>query len=165
MEPVAAAGTTDSHISAPADLPRKTTGFKWILLVIAVLSAIFLFALDNTIVADVQPRIVDSLGEIEKLPWISVAFALGAVSVNLLWYVDGDQTLATKSRLVVLMSMLHRMQGQDLLAVRIKDLLFGFCASFRGWLCGVRFGANHERAYCWANSVRYWRLRHLHRRN
>lgn len=72
-------------------LPRSVTGFKWILLFIAVLSSIFLFALDNTIVADVQPKIVDTFHETNKLPWISVSFALGAASVNLLWYVDASR--------------------------------------------------------------------------
>lgn len=71
---------------AAADVPpRKVTGFKWVLVIFSILSAIFLFALDNTIVADVQPKIVDSFGEINKLPWISVSFALGGVAVNLVW--------------------------------------------------------------------------------
>ncbi|KAJ5281644.1 hypothetical protein N7478_007016 [Penicillium angulare] len=66
-------------------LPRKATGIKWALLLVAALSSIFLFALDNTIVADVQPKIINDLGEIEKLTWISVRFALSAVEVQLLW--------------------------------------------------------------------------------
>ena len=45
----------------------------------------FLFTLDNTVVADVQPKTIGSLGPIDKLPWISVSFGLGAVSVNLVW--------------------------------------------------------------------------------
>jgi hypothetical protein len=61
----------------PPPAPRNTLSFT--LVVLAVLSSIFLFALDNTIVADIQPRIIADLGGIEKLPWISVAFALGAV--------------------------------------------------------------------------------------
>ncbi len=72
---------------------RKITGLKWVLVVIAVVSPFFLFALDNTIVADVQPKIVETFGDVEKLPWISVAFALGAVSVNLLWYVHNPDRL------------------------------------------------------------------------
>lgn len=64
---------------------QKLSRPTWIAVVLAILSSTFLFALDNTVVADVQPRIIDSLNEIEKLPWISVAFALGAISVNLLW--------------------------------------------------------------------------------
>ena len=66
--------------------PRQLKGISWVLVVISVLSSIFLFALDNTIVADVQPKIVATLGDIAKLPWISVAFSLGAVSVNLIWH-------------------------------------------------------------------------------
>lgn len=72
------------NIQKPRDMKSYTFG----LIVIAVLSSIFLFSLDNTVVADVQPAIVGSLGDIEKLPWISVSFALGAVSVNLIWYVN-----------------------------------------------------------------------------
>jgi hypothetical protein len=58
----------------------------WFSIVFSLLAALFLFALDNTIVADVQPRILYTLGGVDKLPWISVAFALGAVSTNLFWY-------------------------------------------------------------------------------
>ena len=53
--------------------------------VIAILSSVFLFALDQTIVADVQPSIIAEFGSINKLPWLSVAFLLGTASTNLLW--------------------------------------------------------------------------------
>ncbi|MCJ1386659.1 hypothetical protein MMC17_009785 [Xylographa soralifera] len=65
--------------------PRDLHGIIWVLVVVAVLWADFLVALDNTIVADVQPKILLDLGEIDKLPWVSVAFALGGVAVNLVW--------------------------------------------------------------------------------
>ena len=68
---------------------RKIRGVTWALVSISILSSIFLFALDNTIVADVQPKIVARFDSIEKLPWLSVAFLLGAVSTNLIWYVLG----------------------------------------------------------------------------
>lgn len=55
---------------------RTLKPVSWFFVVLSLLAALFLFALDNTIVADVQPSIVATLGEIEKLPWISVAFAL-----------------------------------------------------------------------------------------
>ena len=64
---------------------QKLSRPVWTAVVLATLSSTFLFALDNTVVADVQPRIVESLDDIQRLPWISVAFALGAISVNLLW--------------------------------------------------------------------------------
>ncbi|KAI9794009.1 MAG: hypothetical protein M1816_006634 [Peltula sp. TS41687] len=65
--------------------PRKVMGIVWGLVVAAILSSTFLFALDNTIVADVQPQIIGRFGQIGKLPWLSVAFLLGAVSTNLIW--------------------------------------------------------------------------------
>lgn len=55
------------------------------LVIVAILLALFLFSLDNTVVADVQPAIIDTLGEIQKLPWISVAYALGGIATNLFW--------------------------------------------------------------------------------
>jgi hypothetical protein len=66
----------------------KLRSLSWFCIVFSLLAALFLFALDNTIVADVQPRILHTLGGVEKLPWISVAFALGAVSTNLFWYLS-----------------------------------------------------------------------------
>ena len=77
----------DQPTSTPPSSPRNMEPWAWILLITSVLSSIFLFALDNTIVADVQPRVVKELGEIDKLPWISVAFAACGVSTNLMWYV------------------------------------------------------------------------------
>jgi hypothetical protein len=44
----------------------------------------FLFALDNTIVANVQPSIIESLGHVDMLPWVSVSYPLGVVALNLL---------------------------------------------------------------------------------
>jgi len=48
---------------------------------ITFLSTTFLFSLDNTVVADVQPAILESFGRIELLPWIGVGFALGTMMV------------------------------------------------------------------------------------
>jgi MFS family permease len=64
---------------------RTITGIKWALLVAGVLSSVFLFSLDMSIVADIQPRIINTFGEIDKLPWLSVAFALGGVATSLIW--------------------------------------------------------------------------------
>ncbi|KAL8697937.1 MAG: hypothetical protein Q9201_006842 [Fulgogasparrea decipioides] len=63
--------------------PRPVTGFLWVLIVISILSTTFLFALDNTIVADVQPAIIERFGSISKLPWLSVAFLVAAAGTNL----------------------------------------------------------------------------------
>ncbi|KAI1147628.1 major facilitator superfamily-domain-containing protein [Nemania diffusa] len=71
--------------SAEAPPIRKLKPLSWFFVVFSLLAALFLFALDNTIVANVQGKIIHTFGGIEKLPWISVAFALGAVATNLLW--------------------------------------------------------------------------------
>ncbi|KAL8828412.1 MAG: hypothetical protein Q9170_006611 [Blastenia crenularia] len=65
--------------------PRDAHGFLWVLIVLSILSSTFLFALDNTIVADVQPAIVERFGSISKLPWLSVAFLVSAAGTNLVW--------------------------------------------------------------------------------
>jgi MFS family permease len=47
----------------------------------------FLFAIDNTIVADIQAAIVISFGAgtVTKVPWLANAFALAAASLLLPW--------------------------------------------------------------------------------
>jgi hypothetical protein len=64
---------------------RKIHGWMWFLLVVSILSTTFLFALDNTIVANIQPAIVEEFNGVSKLSWISVATLLGAASTNLIW--------------------------------------------------------------------------------
>lgn len=75
---------------------RRITGIKWVLVVLSILSSTFLYALDNTVVADVEPKIVDRLGQIQKLPWLPIGFLVACLSTNLLWYV-GVYTLASDS--------------------------------------------------------------------
>ncbi|OJJ04859.1 hypothetical protein ASPVEDRAFT_153183 [Aspergillus versicolor CBS 583.65] len=65
--------------------PRDVHGVAWVLVVLSVFSCVFLFALDNTIVADVQPAIINEFGDLTMLPWLSVAFLLGAASTLLVW--------------------------------------------------------------------------------
>ncbi|KAI1660857.1 MFS general substrate transporter [Daldinia decipiens] len=60
---------------------RTLRGFKWFLAYSSLLSTVLFYALDSTIVADIQPSIIDTLGETEKLPWIGVAIFLGALTV------------------------------------------------------------------------------------
>ncbi|KAI1662265.1 putative MFS drug efflux transporter [Daldinia decipiens] len=80
------AETANNKQSSAGDPPvRKLKPMSWFFVVFSLLAALFLFALDNTIVANIQENIIYTLGGIEKLPWISVAFALGAVATNLLW--------------------------------------------------------------------------------
>jgi MFS family permease len=65
--------------------PRDISGIKWAIVVLSILSSTFLFALDNTIVADIQPVIVEHFDSVGKLSWLSVAFLIGAAATNLIW--------------------------------------------------------------------------------
>ena len=64
---------------------RQLHGFSWFLVVIATLSSCFLFGLDNTVAADIQPAVVQAFGSIDRLPWISVTFLLASASTTLFW--------------------------------------------------------------------------------
>ena len=64
--------------------PRNLNPFAWTCVVVSLLFSMFLFSLDNVIVADIQPSIISTLGNVDKLPWVSVGYALGATAVNLL---------------------------------------------------------------------------------
>jgi hypothetical protein len=85
-------------------LPRTIHGLKWALAgksytnlrkvhiyfltletVFAVLSSVFIFSLDQIIVADVQPAIVNYFGAVAKLPWLSVSLLLSVASSNLFY--------------------------------------------------------------------------------
>ncbi len=90
-------GDEANEKAPPGDQPgqvRAVTGIKWFLTVSSILSSTFLYALDQTVVADVEPKIVERFGEIQKLPWLPIAFLLAAVSTNLIWYVDGQTRLS-----------------------------------------------------------------------
>ena len=63
---------------------RQIHGFKWALTVGAILSCIFLYALDTTVVADIQPDIIASLGNFQKFPWLATAYALPSTALVLI---------------------------------------------------------------------------------
>ncbi|KAL8785574.1 MAG: hypothetical protein Q9195_008592 [Heterodermia aff. obscurata] len=71
------AASAEKSINAPEQQnpPRDVHGLAWILVVLSILSSTFLFALDNTIVADVQPAVVERFGSISKLPWLGKMYA------------------------------------------------------------------------------------------
>jgi MFS family permease len=64
---------------------RDMPAWKWTIVIAAIYSSQFLFALDNTIVANVQPAIVEEFNAVQKLTWLSVAFLISAASTNLVW--------------------------------------------------------------------------------
>ncbi|KAL8878107.1 MAG: hypothetical protein Q9198_004019, partial [Flavoplaca austrocitrina] len=60
---------------------RQITGFKWFLFLASTLTGMFIYALDNTIVADIVPVIVNEFSGVENLPWLSVGFMIGGVAM------------------------------------------------------------------------------------
>ena len=80
-------GHLETNMAAESSAPPiRPQGFPWFLIVISILTSTFLFGLDNTVVADVQPAIIERFNSIDRLSWISVAFMLGAAATNLFWY-------------------------------------------------------------------------------
>ena len=67
--------------------PRNTlmSPCRWAVLCFSMFIAMIQAALDSTITADLQPTIIDSLGEISKFPWINVTYSLGLGGSCLLW--------------------------------------------------------------------------------
>ncbi|KAL8937038.1 MAG: hypothetical protein Q9216_004627 [Gyalolechia sp. 2 TL-2023] len=64
---------------------RPIHGWRWTLGVAAILSSVFLFSLDQTIVADIIPAIVEHFGSVQKLPWVSVTLLLAAAGTINFW--------------------------------------------------------------------------------
>lgn len=56
-----------------------------VLIVFAILSSTFLFALDNTVIADVQLQIVLRFDSINDIAWLAVAFIMAATVANLFY--------------------------------------------------------------------------------
>ncbi|KAF3010362.1 hypothetical protein E8E14_009434 [Neopestalotiopsis sp. 37M] len=63
--------------------PRSVHGILWVLVVVSILSSIFLYAMDNTVVADITPTAANTFGDIVNLPWLSVGFLVGGTAVVL----------------------------------------------------------------------------------
>ncbi|KAI3317338.1 major facilitator superfamily domain-containing protein [Xylariaceae sp. AK1471] len=62
---------------------RSIRGFRWALICFAVFSANFLYGLDNTIVASIQPAVVSSFGNVNQLGWLGIGFPLGSIAIIL----------------------------------------------------------------------------------
>ncbi|PVH99527.1 efflux pump antibiotic resistance protein [Periconia macrospinosa] len=64
---------------------RELKGLRWTLVIVAVLSPTFLYALDNTVMANVRPSIIDTFGQLDMITWLSVAYPMGELGANPLW--------------------------------------------------------------------------------
>ncbi|OAA63630.1 MFS drug efflux transporter [Niveomyces insectorum RCEF 264] len=75
---VAAAAATDNDHG-----PGTITGFRWILVCIALYLSTFMYGLDTTIAADVQSAVVETYGTVGQLAWLGAGFPLGSIAVGL----------------------------------------------------------------------------------
>lgn len=65
--------------------PRQMKTWAWLLLSPSLFFANLLINLDSTVVADLQPQILEALGEISKFPWINQTYSLGVAAASLMW--------------------------------------------------------------------------------
>lgn len=79
----AASTQSADHDSATSVFVRDYKGWSWLLVCAAAYSSAFLYGLDTTIVADIQPFAVEQFGEVEKLGWLGIGFPLGSVATIL----------------------------------------------------------------------------------
>ncbi|KAL9098938.1 MAG: hypothetical protein Q9163_005493 [Psora crenata] len=61
------------HYASKEDI----SSLRWVILCSSLLLAELQAALDTTLTADLQPTIINTFGEILKLPWINVTYSLG----------------------------------------------------------------------------------------
>ena len=62
------------------------------------LIGLFLFSLDNTIVADVQPAIVDAFQSVDKIAWLATGFFLPTAGITpLTWWSNNSIRFAIRS--------------------------------------------------------------------
>jgi len=130
-------------------LNRPKGKLAWACAVLSLISSMFLFALDNTIVANVQPSIIEALNDKDLLPWVSVSYPLGVVGLNLLQCVH----ISARYHMLIMSS-----QDQHLRAVRQQDLLHRQRGAIRNRVRGVRRGAEHDGADLWTRGVRAGRV-------
>ncbi|KAF5585836.1 ABC transporter [Fusarium pseudoanthophilum] len=76
------AGSRDASLTETGQ--RSIQGWRWAVAYAAMLSTTLLFAIDNTIVANIQPSIINEFGHLELMTWIGTGFALGTMFI-LLW--------------------------------------------------------------------------------
>ena len=85
-KPLQSDTTSGPSASVGGVTTRKITGVAWFVVNVALLSATFLYALDNTVTATVRPGIVETFGHrIDMLPWVSVAYPMGEFGANPIW--------------------------------------------------------------------------------
>ncbi|KAK2602323.1 hypothetical protein N8I77_008867 [Diaporthe amygdali] len=74
----------DTSADSVPGFKREIHGLRWVLTVGAILACFFMYALDTTVVADIQPDIVAALGDFQKFPWLATAYVLPSTALVLI---------------------------------------------------------------------------------
>ena len=61
-----------------AEPQRQVTGFRWLLVCLAIFSGNVLYGLDTTIAADIQASVSETFNNVTQLGWLGVGFTLGS---------------------------------------------------------------------------------------
>ena len=69
---------TFSTVHDEPEPQRAVTGFRWVLVCIAIFSANVLYGLDTTIAADIQASVSETFHNVTQLGWLGVGFTLGS---------------------------------------------------------------------------------------
>ncbi len=67
-----------STVNDEAEPQRKVTGFRWLLVCLAIFSGNILYGLDTTIAADIQASVSETFNNVTQLGWLGVGFTLGS---------------------------------------------------------------------------------------
>ncbi|KAI3400547.1 hypothetical protein diail_2748 [Diaporthe ilicicola] len=82
----AGSAVLEAQLDSHDKLERTIKGARWAIVVLSVLSSTFLYALDNTVTANVRPSMIETFGNrVEWLTWLSVSYPMGEVGMNPLW--------------------------------------------------------------------------------
>ncbi|KAB5571970.1 major facilitator superfamily domain-containing protein [Coniochaeta sp. 2T2.1] len=81
LDPEKTDARTNENVATDRGPKRTITGWRWFIVFTSLMSTVLLFALDNTIVATIQPSIVETFNDQQSLAWIGVSFVVGQVVI------------------------------------------------------------------------------------
>ena len=67
-----------SDVNRVVESKRQITGFRWLLVCLAIFSGNILYGLDTTIAADIQASVSGTFDNVTQLGWLGVGFTLGS---------------------------------------------------------------------------------------
>ena len=78
-------------MAAAGGAPDEAHGRKLLVIYIALMLALLLASLDQTIVSTALPTIVSDLGGLSHLSWVVTAYLLASTATTQVWGKIGDQ--------------------------------------------------------------------------